>query len=247
LLLLLAGHPGRSFTSPRRRALVFLAETLRARRIVRPVALASAAGLLALMLASPMLLPFLEVLPETTESGVRVSQYAHAKKSLPLAESARSAVGAVWPGAHGSMWSPSEPLAPRFPDAAKAFVGGLAFALAWVGAASRRRDAWVLGALALLCFSVALGIPFVTDALSRLPLFDVALNARLVAITASAMAVLAGMGLEALIDRRSRPMFSRPSRSRCSSSRGRPCGFPIRPGTRESGSRCSSWARRPCS
>jgi hypothetical protein len=46
-----------------------------------------------------------------------------------------------------------------------------------------------------------MGLPFVTDVLSRLPLFDVALNARLVAITALSMAVLAGMGLEALIDR----------------------------------------------
>jgi len=201
LLLLLAGHPESIVHVTASAGLVFLVETLRARNVVRPAARASAAGVLALMLAAPMLLPFLEVLPETTESGTRAAQYAHVKKSLPVAEAARSAVGAVWPGAHGSMWSPSDPLPPRFPDAAKAFVGGLAFALAWVGAASRRKDAWILGALALLCFSVAMGVPVVTDALSRLPLFDVALNARLVAITALAMAVMAGMGLEALIDR----------------------------------------------
>jgi hypothetical protein len=196
-LSLLAGHPESTLHAVAAAGIAFLFDLARERAGRRAILRAAAAGIAALCLAAPMLLPFAEALPQTAEFASR----RRAAGKLPVDSAGQvlaSAAGAVVPRARGPWPREEVPGAPSLPEAGLAYVGGAALALAIVGLASRRREKTALATAGLLAFLAGVGAPGVTQALARLPLFDMALNGRLTMVTAFCLAALAALGLERL-------------------------------------------------
>ena len=212
LLSLLAGHPESLLHQVAAGGAYFLWELRQARRFARPIVSALLSGALCLGLAAPALLPFLEALPQTFESSVRKILYSKEEKSWPLPEAARSAAAAVYPNLFGYQWKHWRPGAdlPRGADAATgAFVGGLALTLAGFGLFSSRKERWPILGIGLVSFLVAVGMPGFAGPVSRLPLFNIALNARLSGVTALCLAILSAFGLEKILSGHSLAAFSR--------------------------------------
>ncbi|MEO1087792.1 MAG: hypothetical protein AAFY88_26455, partial [Acidobacteriota bacterium] len=148
-------------------------------------------------LAAPAVLPFLEALPQTSDYHLRKHQ--HPPQSLSWSQVGQSALGAVYPHGWGEPWRGGRAELPgRFNAASGAFVGALALALALIGAAGGPRVRRFFGALAVVCFALAVGVPGLADVLASLPLFSLSLNGRLVFVTALALAVLAAFGFDLL-------------------------------------------------
>src|SRR5262249_54993650 len=76
------------------------------------------------------------------------------------------------------------------------YVGALAIALAAVGVLSRRRERWIFLLYAALGVSMFVGLAPIEPAISRLPLFSISLNHRLVFLAAFGIAALAALGAE---------------------------------------------------
>ena len=204
-LALLAGHPESLVHLTGAAGLIFLWELWRSRPpLLQAIGRAVGAGLLAAALAAPALLPFLEVLPQTHDFALRRTGAATHHHSLPFGEASASALGALYPHAWGRHWTPRAELPRRFNDATGVFAGGLALALAFLAARSRRPEKWPFLALGLLAFTVSVGLPGVADAVGALPLFDIALNGRLAGVAAFCLAVLAALGFEAAVEARGR-------------------------------------------
>jgi len=196
-LSLVGGHPESAFHVAFVAGLWFLWELTRAEKPGRAIAGAVGAGLLAFALAAPAVLPVLEALPQTAEARQRFSA-APGRTSNGAVESAKSAVGAIFPDFYGRWLSSSNPAAPSFDSATIASVGGIALALAAMGLFSGRREKWPLAILAALTLAIAAGVPGIADLVNRLPVFRLALNNRLASATAFLLAALAAIGLEEL-------------------------------------------------
>ncbi len=204
LLLALGGHPESMLHVVAASGLFLLFELLRCRgNPAGPLLRGVAAGVLAFGLAAPALLPFLQVEKESRDHFYRATVFAHQKKSHSPRDAMVLSSAAVYPNAYGPVWS-SAGAPPDFLDASNAFAGGGALALALLGMFSRRREKWAIAVVGAASFAVAVGWPGVTDAISRLPLFDMSINVRLAGVAAFCIAVLAGLGLEEL--------FARPAR-----------------------------------
>lgn len=204
VLALLAGHPESVLHVVSAGGVVFLFDLARCRARGRAVGLAVAAGVLSLGLAAPAVLPFVEAAPQTMQSAIRRAFYRHEGKSRGPAEFLRAATGAVFPRSYGRALDLSVDSPPGFGDASQAYVGGTALALAMLGLFSRRPEKWALSFLAALAFCIVIGVPGVTDAVSRLPLFDISLNGRLAGACAFCLAALSALGLERLLEKEHR-------------------------------------------
>jgi hypothetical protein len=174
----------------------------RSRRPARAAAGAVAAGVLAFAISAVAVLPFLEALPQTIESGYRRAVYAHAKKSVSVPESLRGAIGMIAPYAYYSVPLGEQPRMPQsFLLVSRGYVGGLALIIAAVGLTSARRAKWGLLTVGLSSLLVAVGFPGITDAVTSLPLFDIGINDYFAGISAFCLAALAGLGVQALTER----------------------------------------------
>jgi Bacterial membrane protein YfhO len=166
-------------------------------RRARAVLLAFAAGGIALALGAVILLPHLEALPHTFEYFFRHSWYANADRSDDLSTAVGRLAQAAIPYAAGSSGhgdtTPGE-------GPSIAYVGSVLFPLAAVGLFSRRRIKWAFILIGLLGLALWSRFPVVTDVVCKLPLFDIALNERLIFVTAFALAVLAAFGVERVVD-----------------------------------------------
>lgn len=207
LLSVLAGHPETLLHVVAAGGIVFLLDLVRAPRRGRAVGSALAAGLLTLGLSAVSLLPFAEALPQTGDYLYRQSDYAHQQKSVPLRAALHGAVASVYPSTYGPMWSFAPEKPPDDLAATGAFVGGLLLVLAPVGLLSRRRERWPLATGGALCALVGYGFPGVADWVSRLPLFDIAINNRLLGFLAFFLVALAVLGMDALLRREARAGF----------------------------------------
>ncbi|MGH9443723.1 MAG: hypothetical protein ACRD16_15780 [Thermoanaerobaculia bacterium] len=201
VLVALGGHPESMLHVVAAGGLFLLFELLRRRgNPAKPILRAAAAGVLAFGLSAPVLLPFLQVVPESVDFSYRRAVWAHQKKSHSVHDALVLAGGAVYPNVRGPVWTSSRE--PRdFLDASNAFVGGLALAFAVLGMLSRRSEKWSVALVGAVSFSTAIGFPVVTDGISRLPLFDLAINVRLAGVAAFCIAVLAALGVEELLER----------------------------------------------
>jgi hypothetical protein len=186
VLLTLAGHPETELHVVAMAAAYTLFESRGKQTIVCGLA----AGLAALLLCAIHLGPFLEVLPQTREflhrgSGVRTSnslaQVAHILRNnvLPLEED----------GLHTSDT--------KHEWAGTSYAGAILFAPALAALLRvRRREVWFFAGAVAFCWLAGAEAPGVNDLLNRLPLFNIAVNARLIAFAAMGICVLAAMGLE---------------------------------------------------
>jgi hypothetical protein len=171
------------------------------RPIGRAAGLAIGAGVAALALSAFFLLPHFEAIDQSRELVHRRGKEDRAFHARPLGEALASlraeVVPFVWGVTNDEVGkNPTYGSALNFPG--RAFSGGLILALAVAGLAGLRRRLAVAGG-ALYLFGVLAGIGFrpLHELLARLPIFDLALNSRLVFVAAFGLALLAAVAIDA--------------------------------------------------
>ncbi len=200
-LLLLTGHP-ESMLHVVVIGTVWGVAELASRRppavaVARVLGAALGAGALALGLTAFFLLPFVDVVLQSTEHHLRAHYFAGASKDLPLGEALRQLRSAFVPFVSGvpglelaagpeRRWVPSS-----------GYVASVLFFPALAGLfASRLPFRRLLGGFALFGLAAGAALPPTLDLLAKLPLFAVSLNERLVFLTPFALALLAAYGVE---------------------------------------------------
>lgn len=161
----------------------------------RAVLLSFAAGGITLALGAVVLLPHVEALPHTFEYTMRHEWYSNTDRSDDLSKVLMRLPQIAIPYALGSSGHGdyTEGEGPSV-----GYAGALLLPLAAVGLLSRRREKWVFAALGLLGLAMWARAPGIADVVSALPLFDIALNERLIFLTGFAVALLAAFGVERL-------------------------------------------------
>jgi hypothetical protein len=204
VLIVSAGHPETLLHAVAGAGVFFLFQLWwagRGRR-GRPLFLSLVAGVLALGLSAVLLLPLSEGLPHTVENAVRKEVYAKSDRSAPVGKSLERALKSVIPYAHGVSGKSAED--PFFTGPA-GYAGSILFPLAILGLFSRRQERWPLLIVGIIGLATWARFPVLNDAICRLPLFDIALNERLVFLTAFAFVALATFGVERFADAGDRP------------------------------------------
>lgn len=176
---------------------------VRGRGFIRATFLATSAGVAALALCAIFILPHIEAVHQTWEFNFRTAASTVVDRSLPLARAfsllAQQFVPFVW------GYQPLQSV--EFPPEAlgdTAYTGSVATALALFALwRSREKSRWFFLALLIGGFLVGCGFPPFASWLGRVPLFDIALNKRMVFVAAVAMSVLAGMGADAVREKTS--------------------------------------------
>jgi len=197
VLIVVGGHPEMLLFSVTAGGIWFLFRLAGAEqgRRARAVRLSLLAGALALGLTAVQLVPFAEALPQTWERVFRSEWYAHQKKSVDAAQSARRVATIVVPFAYGVSGQGR-----AFADfgTPAAYAGAILFPLAWTGFFDRRAPRGALAVLGLVGAALWARLIGVTDAVGRLPLFDVGILDYMVFATVFAIAVLAAFGTDRL-------------------------------------------------
>jgi Bacterial membrane protein YfhO len=175
-------------------------DRIRVREMMRAAGLGVAAGVVALLLSAIYLLPIIEAIPQTLEHWFRQEVYAHARKSYPLPEAMTRLSKQFVPFAFG-YFQRERPKAPnRFVVPDSAYSGSVLLALAALGLwRGRRRERWFFLAIGVAGYLIGGQFPGPVDWLGKLPLFDIALNERLIFAAAFALAVLGAFGADDLL------------------------------------------------
>ncbi|HTO87623.1 MAG TPA: YfhO family protein [Thermoanaerobaculia bacterium] len=207
LLIATAGHPESLLHTVAAGGVFFLFELFwdGRERIRRAVALALAAGALALGLSAVFLLPFAEAAPKAVEYTMRRNLYAKSHRSRPVEAALDRSSKHLVPYAFGI---PGQSQVDQTALEPAAYAGSVLLPLALVGLISRRREKWPLLLLGVIGLSAWAGFPVIADGLARLPFFDVSINERLVFLPAFSTAALAAFGAQELRER-SRGMAAR--------------------------------------
>ncbi len=150
-----------------------------------------------------ILLPFLEAVPHTLEHFVRTTWYAHQPRSRSWPESLGRLVPQLMPYAVGV--SGHGRLMDGFIEPS-AYAGALLFPFAVTGVFARIRCRWFFLATGLFGLAVW-AKTVVADAVAKLPLFDIALNERLLLWTLVSLCVLAALGANRIADGEGAPAF----------------------------------------
>ncbi|HEV7570157.1 MAG TPA: YfhO family protein [Thermoanaerobaculia bacterium] len=194
-LLILSGHPESLLHVTAVGAAYGLFEIATTRkRIGRAIAIASTSGIVALLLTSIFLLPFLEASQQTLELRTRLGDRA---MPLPFKPELiqRRAANTVFPFWGGQPWRDS--FTPEFdPQTARTGSIVVSLAIASLFVARRRKETWFFFGLALVCLCAAFGAPPMSNILHKLPLFNMALNERLAFAAACAISILAGLTID---------------------------------------------------
>ncbi|HEX8171255.1 MAG TPA: YfhO family protein [Thermoanaerobaculia bacterium] len=201
LMMLLNGHPESALHIVAIGLLWAAGElwVLRGRGLVRSAILGTGAGIAALLISAIYFLPIVEALPHTHEHWFREAYYAKIRKSVPLPTALSRLEAQLVPFVQGSPQSEWPQLLPYAPPPESGYCGSAALALAALGLwRSRARIKWVALALAIGGYLLGAETPPFADALGALPLFDIALNGRLVVAAALGISMLAALGVEAL-------------------------------------------------
>jgi len=187
VLLLLAGHPETALHVVALSA-VWALGTVPPRELPR----LAIAGPLALLLCAIVLLPVLEMVPQTIEHQIRTKQFAETPRGVSGKESALRLLASALAVGHPRTNAPLDTAA----------VGSIVLALALYGALRvRSRVSWTWSALALFCLLAHSEWIPLARALQKLPLFDQALNERFSFGAALALAMLAALGVEEIFRR----------------------------------------------
>ena len=205
LLTITAGHSETLLHAVAAGGLWFLCCLLGSKSPGRAVLLSFLAGGIAIGLTSIVLLPHLEALPQTIEYFLRSSWYSHVTKSVPLRASLEKLQQLVVPYAFGSSGYGGS--VPGQLGVSTAYVGATLLPFAVVGATVRGRTTWILLFLGAVGIALWAGVPGLTDLVASLPLFDIALNERLIFLGCFALSVLAALGANELVQRRRWRLF----------------------------------------
>ncbi|PYQ31363.1 MAG: hypothetical protein DMF56_05565 [Acidobacteria bacterium] len=210
VMVLLAGHPETALHLVSLAAVWAVAELWVVKRFLRPALLAIGAGVVAVLMCAVYLFPVMDALPQTYEHELRRVVYIPMKKSAPLPLAIAKLESQLVPFIHG-MPHREWPENLKFePPLESAYCGSVALALAVFGTwRSRSRAKWI--ALAFVVFGLWFGVRLwpLPDLLGKLPLFDVALNDRLVVAAAFGISLLAALGVDLWSGGRPRPPASR--------------------------------------
>lgn len=119
------------------------------------------------------------------------------EEGLPWGEAAAQMRTAVVPFVYGVPWGDEVAWPRRYVPMATAYVGSVLLAVIVYGLGrGRGRERWLLLGLAIIGIMAGASAPGVTEALSWLPLFSLAINRYLVSVAALALALLAALGAE---------------------------------------------------
>lgn len=165
---------------------------------------AASAGVLALGLCAILLLPLRETLVSSGEYWNRVNWYAHRPRSVPASQVVHRLLPQVLPYAVGVAGRGR--VEPGFVEPFS-YSGALLLPLAAVGILGRRRERGFFVVLALAALAVCTKTP-AADALAKLPLFDIALNERLVFLMVFSVCTLAAFGADRLFRGEGRMAFA---------------------------------------
>ena len=214
LLTITSGHPETLLHGVAAAGLYFLWELSRVGRRAagRAVLRSLGAGALTLGLSAVLLLPLAEALPHTWEQLVRTGQAAadheHAR---PWKEVVARLAFEVSP--LGASIGGPRPWNDVMQDSS-GYCGALLLPLALTGLCGRGRDRWFFLAVGALALSISAYTP-AADWIARLPLFEIAINDRLVFVTAFSVCFLAALGANRLLDGEGRAAFLWGSAATC--------------------------------
>jgi hypothetical protein len=205
-LLLLAGHPETAFHIVFCGSLYALVEMAALRRnVVRPLASALAAGVIALLLCAIYILPIFEAAPQTMEHQFRTGGYLDVPRGVAAVESEARILTDFFPHLHGRYWNWKDP---HWVPLETSAVGSILLALAAFAIIRvRRREVAFFAALALFGILARAAWAPLAALLQKFPLFDITLNERFCFAAAFSLVILGALGLEHALRSRDRALF----------------------------------------
>ncbi len=196
ILLTLCGHPETTLHVVALAA-VYVIVSARA-RLGQVAASGIGAGVIALLLTAFFLLPMIEAIPQTRE-------YLHRRSGDHAASSSWGVVAHllrndIVPFAEGMAGEeePGHEDEPLHPSMGTAYAGAMLFAPALLALLrARTRETWFFAGVVLFGLLAGADAPGVSDLLARLPIFNLAINARMISFATFGICVLAAVGLQA--------------------------------------------------
>ncbi|HSN68696.1 MAG TPA: YfhO family protein, partial [Thermoanaerobaculia bacterium] len=202
--MILAGHPESVLHVVAIGAVYGIWELIAVRPpgIAKVIFRAALAGVLSIAATAIFMLPILEALPQTAQHELRQTVFANQKRSVEPAVAGATLTANFIPFRYGWAREQIAEGAPFHPVPWSSYGGSLLLPLAIYGlVASRRRERWLFLGLAIFGWLAGNDAPVVADLLAKLPLFDIAINNRLIYAALFSVATLAALGAEAWLDR----------------------------------------------
>jgi len=164
------------------------------RHVVRSIAFATAAGLVALALTAVQMLPLLEAMPQSNEYQFRHEVWSKTVHAARPEESRARLLADVFPYFLGRHWR--DPKIEQVPFDSLA-AGSLVLAIAAFGLwRGRGRERFFLAAAFLFCLTARLGLYIFAVAIRPIPGLNIAINERFAFVAAFALAMLAALGID---------------------------------------------------
>ena len=197
VLTIVSGHPETLLFGVTGAGLFFLAELVHSRPEDRgrAIGLSLLSGAIALGMCAVVLLPFLEILPQTWQQTLRMLPPNWGDRSAPLAECLRRLVPSLVPYAYGMVGRT------RIVDRLilpAGYAGALLFPLAAAGSFGKDRRRWSFLLLAALGVALNVRLPGIAGPLAKLPLFEIAFNDYFVFLAVFGLSGLAVLGMARL-------------------------------------------------
>jgi len=206
ILITLCGHPE---TSLHVVALAIAYVIFCARARLSRVAISGlTAGIAALLLTAFFLAPMIDAIPQTREYLHRRSGAEGGSASWEVvAHVLRSNILPFAEGLPGEEEPQHEP-GLQHHSMGTAYAGAMLFAPALFALLhARTREKWFFGGVVVFGFLAGAEAPIISPILERLPIFSLAINARMISFAAFAICVLAAIGLHASLTERRRLAF----------------------------------------
>ena len=201
VLLVLSGHPETALHVVALAVIWFGAESFAHRHANwrRAVFAGFASGITALLLTAFFLLPHLEVIEQSQELRHRAA--TERRRSSTGAQMLHYITVNLFPFVEGAAGIEERRHPPnlRHGTMPSTYAGSIVVPLALAGVLrSRKRERWLLAAIAAFGFATAIVAPGVTHLLNVLPGFEIAVNERMAAFAVFALSVLAALGVQAI-------------------------------------------------
>jgi hypothetical protein len=163
------------------------------------ILLALSAGIAALGLCAIYLFPIVDAIPQSMEGKFRRAVWVNMKRSVPMQTALGHLQAQVIPFRFGD---PSQrvvawPKSPPYNYTEAAYAGSVLLPLAIFGLwRSKRREKWIVLAIGIVGLLIGIEAAPFADWIAKLPLFDLALNARLIVAVSFMLVTLAALGVE---------------------------------------------------